>query len=153
MADHSLFQPVLRWLIKGKGKAVYGGTRYKRELKTAGRYLGLFSELRKAGKIVEVDGSKVDKYQKQIEEKVRKSKFNDAHLIGIVVVSGCLLVCTNDKEAIPYLKRNSLYPKGVNKPKIYTSNSNKNLLCDANIAAVCKPTCKVTYDLQVAFGI
>ena len=30
---HNEFEPVLNWILRGKGKLIYGGTKYKTELK------------------------------------------------------------------------------------------------------------------------
>jgi hypothetical protein len=34
-SDHDEFKPILDWIIFGKGKIVYGGTKYKQELTRA----------------------------------------------------------------------------------------------------------------------
>jgi len=138
--DHAHFHPVLAWLVEGKGKLVYGGTRYRDELRRSPRYLHLFVQFQRAGKIVEIEDAQVDTIQQHLEAYVSNPDFDDAHLIGIVRVSGCLLICTNDKRAMPYLKRADLYPQGTTRPKIYSSHRNQRLLADVHIAEVCKPT-------------
>lgn len=150
-ADHKHFHPVLAWLVEGKGKLVYGGTQYRDELRRSPRYLRLFVQFKKAGKIVEIEDAQVDAMQQNLEAYVSNPDFDDAHLIGIVTVSGCLLICTNDKRAIPYLKRTDLYPRGTTRPKIYSSHRNKRLLTDAHIAEVCKPTIKGARLLRTSF--
>ena len=152
--DHSSFRPVLIWIIKGKGKLVYGGTTYKNELRQAHTYLKLFTQLDKAGKIKQIDDIKVDNFQKEIETNVG-SPINDVHLIAIIGISGCRLICTIDKKAInPYLKCSDLYPPGVHRPKIFTGNKNNDrLLCDSNIAPVCNPVNKGSRELCELFGV
>jgi predicted nucleic acid-binding protein len=152
-ADHAHFHPVLEWLVDGKGKLVYGGTRYRDELRRSPRYLHLFVQFKKAGKIVEIEDAQVDAIQQHLEAYVSNPDFDDAHIVGIVTVSGCLLICTNDKRAIPYLKRVDLYPRGTTRPKIYSSRRNKRLLADAHIAEVCKPTIKGAKLLRMLFAL
>ncbi len=48
--NHAEFKPVLDWIVSGKGKIVYGGTKYKLELGKAYKYLKLFAEFKKINK-------------------------------------------------------------------------------------------------------
>jgi predicted nucleic acid-binding protein len=156
--EHKEFRPVLDWIIKGKGKMVYGGSKYKKELKKAPKYLRVIMELKKAGKIAPINDSKkfdwiVDKNQKELENKVQHKDFDDAHIVAIIISSKCRLICTNDKRAIPFFKESSFYPKGVKKPKLYTGSKNSDLLNDKLIAEVCMPAKKGTRDLSNAFSL
>lgn len=135
---HSEFSPVLNWIRNGKGKIVFGGTTYRNELRRAKRYLGIIGELKKARRIVEVSNDEVDREQKRIESLVSHRDFDDPHLIAIVAVSRCKLICSSDKRAYRFIKRASLYPKAGMRPKIYSGSSNSDLLCDHNIADCCR---------------
>jgi len=117
---------------------VYGGTRYIRELERADRYLTVFVELGRINKAVKINDSAVDKQERRVSQKVNDKAFDDAHLIAILSVSRCRLICTTEKRAIPFLKDSSLYPKGVKRPKIYSRREHRDLLCDANIADCCR---------------
>ncbi|MFP3868620.1 MAG: hypothetical protein ACLFUU_10760 [Desulfobacteraceae bacterium] len=152
--DHSLFQPVLEWIVRGKGKLVYGGTKYKIELKQASKYLGVFGQLKRAGKVVEIDDVKVDERQRDIE-RIASEGLNDAHIIAIIAESGCRLICTKDSKATnPYFKCSDLYPPGISRPKIYSGRKqNRDLLCDLNIAKICEPVSKGTRELCNMFNI
>jgi hypothetical protein len=138
--DHPSFEPVLHWIVSGRGKVVYGGTKYLIELKRATRYLRIFGELKKAGKVVELAQGDVDTHQQRVEKLVDPKKHNDPHLPAIVCASRCRLVCTKDDRSHRLLKEATCYPKGVAKPKIYKSLKQAALLIDQNIADVCKPT-------------
>jgi predicted nucleic acid-binding protein len=142
-SDHPGFKPVRDWIEVGKGKAVYGGTRYEDELKKATKYLGTFAELARARKVVRVCSSKVDLEQHRMEQLIDDDSFDDAHLAAIVAVSGCKLVCTNDKSSHQFLTDPSIYPRTGLRPRIYTGLRNGKLLCDKNIAKCCKnaPKC------------
>ena len=109
--EHKKFVPVYKWIRFGKGRVVYGGTTYKNELRQAPRYWGVFIELRKQGKAQPVDDDKVDQRQAELEAMVHRKDFDDAHIIAIVTVSGCRLVCSDDMRAYPFIQDKSLYPK------------------------------------------
>ena len=141
-ARHPEFLPVLIWLRDGKGKMVFGGTEYRRQLKSLTKYTSILVQLKKAGKLVEVNDDDVDAHEARVRGIVNDEDFDDAHIVGIVSVSRCRLVCTDDKRSIPYLKRSNLYPRGVARPLFYMSDANKRLLCDRNIADVCVPAVK-----------
>ncbi len=129
--DHADFAPVSEWLSFGKGKMIYGGTRYKKELSKLTRILSVIVELRKAHKAINVDDSKVDEIEKQLRKNFTDSDFNDQHLVAIVIVSRCHVVCTVDRVATVYLKRIDLFQSyKVRRPKIYKSRRNRNLCCD-----------------------
>ena len=138
-SKHDDFKPVLEWIRDGKGKIVYGGTSYEKELETAHKYVKIFSEFQKSDRVVVIDKATVDNKEKECKALVKHRNFNDAHIISIIVVSGVKLVCTDEKRAIRFLKDKRFYERGK-RPKIYTSKKNANLLCDSNIADCCKPS-------------
>ena len=144
---HSEFKPVLEWIVFGNGKIVYGGSKYKQELREARKYLSFFLELSKARKTKEINDAEVDEKQKEIERIVNDKKFNDPQIVAIIVVSGCKLICSEDKSAYPFFKRKDLYPKHITRPKIYSKASNADLLSDNNIAEICKPTRRLPKEL------
>ena len=139
--SHKNFEPVYNWIIFGKGKLVYGGTKYKEELRKAKKYFGLLKRFKAANKIVKIDDKKVDAEYKKLE-KIKNADFDDPHLIAIIIESGCRLICSVDKRAYKFIKNKKLYPSSVKPPKIYKKESNKNLLADKNIAAICQPAKK-----------
>jgi predicted nucleic acid-binding protein len=103
--NHHEFKPVLDWIVYGKGKIVYGGTLYKKELRNAPKYFKLFLELSKSSKVVEVDMILVDKKEQEVAKLVNHPNFDDPHLIAIIIVSGCKLICSHDSKAYSFLKR------------------------------------------------
>ncbi len=151
-SDHKEFRPVMKWVVSGRGKVIYGGTKYKQELTKAKKYIKFFGQLKRAGKIVELSAVDVDKVQKTLERKISHRDFDDPHLVAMVIVSKCRLICTNDNRAIPFLKNSKLYPKHFPAPKIYKSAKNATLLRDDYIVEVCKPAKKGTKDLRLSFS-
>jgi hypothetical protein len=134
--DHQEFSQVLSWVKSTKVACfVYGGTKYKTELKKAHKYLHLFDELKKAGKIAQIDDALVDTYEKKLEGMCSDSAFNDKHLVAIIEVSNCRLICTKDEEAMPYIKNRAFY-ESSSPPKIYSGSRNKDLLNHTNIISL-----------------
>ena len=140
--DHPEFRPVREWIIDGKGKMVYGGTKYKEELSKLKHYHNFIAELSRKGKIVMIDENKVDEEQQKIIQRTSNRKFNDPHLVAIIVASGCRLLCTNDKKLVPFIKDKKLYGNHASRPSIYSNSKNSRLLNDRNIADCCGPCSK-----------
>ena len=137
--EHKEFEPVLKWLVCGKGKIVYGGKKYDDEPKKMSKYISIFAEFNRAGKLVKLDNKKVDEEEEKLIQKVNNTNFDDPHIVSIVIISKCRLLCTHDGRSFKYIKKSSLYPKGITFPKIYTKAANKDLLRDKNIAKICNP--------------
>lgn len=143
--NHEEFDPIHNWIIFGKGKVVYGGKKYFDEIDN--KYLDIFLQLRKAGKAVYVRDKDVDNEAKAISKIIQHKDFDDQHLVALLRVSGCKLICSKDKRAFPFFTHNIFFTPRSNRPKIYTCKSNQNLLSDKNIADICKP-CKKTTNAQ-----
>ena len=142
--DNEEFSPALAWLVGGKGKLVIGGTTYGEELSKAHKYRKMFVNLEKMGKVVSLNLADVDnEEEKVLQIKDENKDFDDPHLVAIIRVSKCKIICTNDKRAHKFLKDKAFY-KGCTKPKIYQKKQHKNLLTDTNIVEVCKPDEKLT---------
>jgi hypothetical protein len=113
---------------------IFGGTKYRSELAGIRRILGFLVELDKKRKMVRVADARVDKIEDELRMRCPDPKFNDQHLLAIVIVSHCHVVCTVDDVAISYLKRADLFHSyKVKRPKIYKSQRNRNLCCDLNL--------------------
>jgi hypothetical protein len=134
---HEQFKPVHEWIFQRGGRIVIGGTKYRDEVGRMHRYAELLKQLATARKVVPFDDSAVDRAAKMAQSKCKDIAFNDPHLIGIVSVSGCEVICTGDKSALPYLKEKRLYPKSVSRPKIYSGARNKKLLDQVDCKANC----------------
>lgn len=134
-ADHGEFAPIRKWIYKGKGKMIYGGTKYKQEIPP--KYYRILIELENMNKTVRLLDKTVDTCQKEVENKIKSRKYNDPHLVAIAIVSRCRLVTTCDIEAKNCLREKRLYPKKMARPKIYSGKSNVNLIHDKNIVSCC----------------
>jgi predicted nucleic acid-binding protein len=144
--DHVEFKPVHDWIFGegGKGKIVYGGTTYLNE--TPQKYRKLLKYFTDIGKAKGVSLEEVDFHEAELKQKIQHRDFDDPHIVAIIIVSKCKLICTNEKRAIPFFKDKEgiLYPKRFNRPKIYHGALNKDLLIDKNIAKICFPCLKIS---------
>ena len=136
--EHEDYKPVLQWVSFGKGKLVYGGRTYKDEMKKAVKYIRFFASLNRSGKTILLDDDSVNHWQERVREIEPSDKFDDPHLIAIILESKCKLICTNDKRAMPYIKENKFYINEAKRPRIYSSKRNADLLQDKYIAKICK---------------
>lgn len=135
--EHDRFKPVLDWITKGQGSVIYGGGKYKRELRRAPKYLSILVELNRQGRVISLSDKEVDVIAEEVSSIVNRSDFDDEHLIAIVRVACCRVVCTDDKTAERYLKRSDLYPRGMKKPKIYKNVRQKTLCCKRYVVGKC----------------
>jgi hypothetical protein len=140
-AQHERFKPVMLWVMEGTGSVIYGGTKYLKELGD-GRYLSLFKELRTAQRAVSVDTEAVDARATKLKLMVPDEAFDDEHIVALVGISKCCLLCTDDVVALPYIKRKDLYPPGVKVPHIYRTLADKRHCCTKLLVAICpeRPT-------------
>jgi hypothetical protein len=137
---HSKFIPVLNW-INGKGRMVYGGTKYNDELGKAAKYLPYVVELSKRRRTVQIPNATVDPIAADLKAQCPEPEFDDEHIVALVIASRCCVVCTDDSVAIDYLKRSDLFNPydGVSRPKIYRGHkSHKTLCCDDHLVGACR---------------
>ena len=140
---HAAFAPVLKWLTVGKGRMIYGGTKYNAELGKLPKVFSLVIELSKQRKTVQLSNSEVDPIAAQLKTKFPAPDFNDEHIVALVIASRCRVVCTNDNVAISYLRRPDVFVgyKGVMRPSIYRGyKTHKKLCCDEHLVSVCRET-------------
>ena len=130
-SDNADFCHVLHWVKKQKYACfVYGGTKYNSELKKIIRnkkYISFISELNRARKFVEINAQLIDDYAIHLKRICSDTDFDDEHIVAILNISGCKLVCTKDIRAQEYIKRKDFYSdKKI--PRIYSSGKQRSLL-------------------------
>jgi hypothetical protein len=118
---------------------VYGGTKYGREIAAMRSFLRLLGELKKSRRLVKVEDEPIDTCADRLKKTIRDDDFDDEHIVALVSVSKCCVVCTEDTTAITYLRNRKLYPSGVKPPNIYNSPEDAGLCCSRYIADVCRP--------------
>lgn len=141
--NHVEFKPILDWIIEGKGKIIIGGSDYKRENQG---YLGLFSELSKINKVTSIPDEIVDKETNKYRTLINHQDYDDPHILALLKISKCKLICSLDERAYKYFKDKKLIQCEV--PKIYNQAKNASLLNDLNIASICLPCQKVKKQVQ-----
>jgi predicted nucleic acid-binding protein len=136
--EHNEFKPVLDWIAgeNGIGRIVCGGTTYRNEIPK--KYLRLFKLYNDRRKTIMVNDEDVDAKEAELKAILEHRDFDDPHIVALVFVSGCRLVCTQDDRAIPFItgkhqEAKKFYPKRFIKPKIYRSSKNADLLIEKNI--------------------
>jgi hypothetical protein len=137
--NHEAFKPVHKWILSGKGgRMIMGGTKYRAEVKLNVKSFPVLIELKRKNRIVSIPDDKVDRKEEEIKNMTKGiALFNDQHIVALLVVSGCCVVCTKDKESDRYIKDKRFYPKGM-VPKIYRSAGSAKLCCEQNVAPVCR---------------
>ena len=105
------------------------------ELKETRDDLGLVVELKRRRQAVEIGGDLVDLREHEVRELTDAGGLNDHHIVALLGVSGCRLLCTRNTRHARFFKDRSLYPDGK-RPKIYGSARNSDLLCPANTATL-----------------
>lgn len=123
-SQHDCYKPVYDLIYSNNGRAraiiVYGGTKYMQELSKVSQYADIILELNNKGKAKCINNNLIDKKEQEIRNALENSKFNDQHIVAILVISRAPIVCSDDKEAHPFFKERKFYiESGI--PKIYTS--------------------------------
>ncbi len=95
-ARYSDFQPVRDWIENSSCKIVYGGTDYENHLKNHRRFLKHLTEQERKGKIKKLCRVEVDRATSVIEGSFSGIDFNDHHIVALVLISRCKLVCSID---------------------------------------------------------
>lgn len=142
-AKHDEFKPVLEWILVGKGLMVYGGSKYRDELKEMPKYLPIIRLLKDVGKVLEGCTKDIDELQSKVEEINEDEDFDDPHLPAIVLFTKCKLICSEDTRSIKHVTNKKYYPSGFPTPAYYTSGANKKLLTDNYVDKSLKPLCKM----------
>jgi predicted nucleic acid-binding protein len=134
--DHNEFKPILQWIKNAKGACfVYGGSKYKEELLKVRSMIFLLDQFKKANKVVTIDGALIDAYEAKLKTINHQEAFNDKHLVAIIEVSNCRLLCTKDEAAMPFIKDEQFYETS-SPPKLYSGARNRDLLISGNIVAL-----------------
>ena len=135
-SQHGPFRTIASWIVDGKGSIVYGGSKYMEEL-GKGKYGKLFQQLRTARRAYAVDDKAVDQRAEMLRRLVPDEDFDDPHILAIIGVSKCCILCTDDDRVRPYFRRKDLYPDGVKIPKVYTRSQGKQHCSNSAVVGSC----------------
>jgi len=120
---------------------IYGGTKYNTELGKATKVLGIVKELSTQRRTVRLSDNVVDPIAAALKVKFPEKKFDDEHIVALVIASHCCVVCTTDDIAVTYLQRLDVFSDyaPIKRPKIFNGNkSHKKLCCDKHIVGKCR---------------
>ena len=111
------FNSLWNWVLKKKGKFIYGGTTFNAEY---GKLFNLFKDLRQRNILKRIDEEEVNKEEEKLLKNV-ELKSNDAHIIALAKVADVKLLVSKDKK----LRTDFEAIIGGN---IYQDNSHEHLL-------------------------
>ena len=131
------FEVARRWIHEGPGRLVIGGTKYHAELAARPPILNLVLQLDKARRVTKANDEAVDRKTNELIG-AGKIKSNDQHIVALVIVSGCQIVCTDDKKLRGDIRSGFRKKFGLRRPRLYDGSRHNNLICDANIVAACR---------------
>lgn len=141
--NHKEFEPVLNWILKGKGMMIFGGTKYKTEISKLKNYLTIIRLIKESGKIYEGNCELIDQYQHTVENLSDDPDFDDPHLVAIAFVTKCKIICSEDDRSVKHVTNSKYYPTNFKKPVYYKSSKNSDLLCDKYVDDDLKPLIKI----------
>ena len=126
--EHKEYEPLHKSIIEQKRSVImYGGTKYTNELKRAGKFFRLFAELGKIGMALMLNAQAVNSEEERIIGLANDRKFNDPHIIAIVVIGRCNIICSSDTNSHGHYKNSLYYPKHL-RPKIYNGLASSDIL-------------------------
>jgi len=140
-ADHIELKPIYDWIRAGKGKMVYGGTTYTKELKRLPTFQAIIAAYEHAGKVYIVDKQSVDDVEKEIIGKIANPSFNDYHLAAILRVSKSRILCSKNSGHFVHIRNSVLYPQKMKKPYVYRNSRDIAILSQRDVVRCCGP-CK-----------
>jgi hypothetical protein len=126
--EHAEFSPVKKWIEEGRGFLVYGGTKYKNELKKTFRYLRFIRQMRDGGQAISICDSVVDKLEEEVRRNMQGAECDDQHIIALLGAARCSLFCSGDLRSFKFVKDRRLYPRGMHRVRVYSSSKNSDLL-------------------------
>lgn len=131
------FSIACAWIREGKGKLVFGGTKYRAELARVGPALRVVVELNRIGKTVQLADSSVDAREAEIAAR-SDLESDDPHIIAMVQESGCCVVCTKDRALQKDFSKRFRQRFGIKKPSVYKDKRHRRLICPDNIVPACR---------------
>ena len=136
--EHIAFAPVRDWIVTGPGKFIIGGSKYKKELSAVKSIIPFLLELQRRGKIVSCIDAAVDAEEAAVKLIEPAVDFDDPHLVALIRLTGCRLICIRDPRSHRFLRATRLYVTSGDRPRLYTRAKNKTLLHHANVAPCCR---------------
>jgi hypothetical protein len=134
------YRPLLMYVSFGKGSVGYGGKTYEKELARHRKFLQILLEWEKKRKTIRLERGIVDKNEAFLQANFKGRRFDDHHILAMVVYSGAEIVCSIDQglhalvdACYSYAGRmkisgNCVQRCSLKKPKIYQGKQHVGLL-------------------------
>ncbi len=146
------FQPVRDWIENSRCKIVYGGTKYGKHLRDNPRFRSYLAEHEHKGKIKRLCRAEVDSATSIIKGNFSGIDFNDHHIVALVLITRCKLVCSRDnglKNLIDIcysssgstIIKSQLRIRNLRKPSIYRSRGSAATIRSRTSTDNCGPCC------------
>lgn len=116
------FGKVRAWLESDEGSLVYGGTKYRAEVRPIRAALQLLAEYVRAGRAMQYRDGPIDEEAARIEREER-TRSNDQHILALARVSGARILCTDDKKLMSDFKNRELVPDP--RGRVYPRNNRR----------------------------
>jgi hypothetical protein len=75
-----------------------------------------------------LDDDSVNQHEDELKELTRDTSFDDQHIIAIVIVGRCDIICSKDGNSYPFFQNSRLYPKRFRRPSIYNGLGSRSIL-------------------------
>lgn len=146
-SDYSEYLPVLQWVENDRGKFVHGGSHYEKEIRKHHLFRQLLFQMEHKGKTILVSKTYVDETERYLVANYVGKDFDDHHILAILLVSNCILVCTKDSGlrklmktcylplSLKAIRKNCKHLGKLKRPRIYRTSKNIGLLCDRYIVS------------------
>lgn len=142
------FEPIRRWIRQDNHKVLYGGTKYKKELEKHSKFRRYLKGLSAIGNAHKLEAIDIDNVEGFLQSRFTSGKYNDHHIVAILLVSGCRVVSSHDNGLHRLIQdcygtteiskiRISIYKLRVCKPSIYQNKSHQSLLRQRSVAHCC----------------
>jgi len=126
--DADTFSYFCDWIETSSCKIVYGGTHYENHLESHRRFRGHLAEQEHKGKTKHLNDDEVDHVTDVLKENYIRADFNDHHIVALVLISRCKLVCSVDNGL-----RNLI-------DSCYSSSGHTTIRCQLQIRNLRKPS-------------
>ncbi len=134
------------WIVNWPWMIVLWWKCYYDELALSNKaILPLLKEFSKIWKVLKYDDAIIDSEQFKIETLETDPDFDDPHIIALAVISKVLIVATNDKRSMKFIKDRKFYSTSKLIPKIYswTTKNPATILNISNIHSSNRWKCKI----------
>ena len=141
------FKPLRNWISQEGHTVIHGGSEYKEHLKNHGKFRGYLKDLWRAGSTQKLNDEEIDNTEVFLQTNFVKAKYNDHHIVAILLVSGCKVVSSHDQGLHELIK--DCWSSGGkmkiedvtilldNRPVIYQYQSHKVLLDRRSVSHCC----------------